>query len=66
MTEFVSLSPPLIPAFSFFALATRELQRKFLLSYRSLSSVWFFSTLPITEFLFLYANTDDSIEYIPY
>ena len=64
MIEFVSLCPLPHHPFFFFALATRELKRKFLLTYRSLPSVCFLSILPITQFLFLYPNINDSIEYV--
>lgn len=65
MIEFGGLFP--LPTGAFvFALATRELKRKFLLISKSLSSIGFLSTLPITEFLFFYPNTDDSIDYMPY
>lgn len=67
MIEFVSLCPlypPHIPFFWGGALATRELKRKFLLTYKSLPSVCFLSILPITQFLFLYPSINDSIEYV--
>lgn len=62
--KFVSSLSPHTPFFFFLALATREIKRKFLLTYKSLPSVCFLSILPITQFLFLYPTINDSIEYV--